>query len=113
MAKIHGAYTAMITPMLNDGSVDYDGFKKNVLFKLEQGIDGLLPLGTSGETPTLSEDEEDKLLDIAIPLVREFNAKNGKDVNVIKNTKNIVLKGTKTGNDRLVPILETVYKEYI
>ncbi|HBB15025.1 MAG TPA: 4-hydroxy-tetrahydrodipicolinate synthase, partial [Treponema sp.] len=83
MAKIHGAYTAMITPMLNDGSVDYDGFKKNVLFQLEQGIDGLLPLGTSGETPTLSEDEEDKLLDIAIPLVREFNAKNGKDVKVL------------------------------
>lgn len=83
MAKIHGAYTAMITPMLNDGSVDYDGFKKNVLFQLEQGIDGLLPLGTSGETPTLSEDEEDKLLDIAIPLVREFNAKNAKDVKVL------------------------------
>lgn len=83
MAKMQGSYTAMITPMLSDGSVDYDGFKKNVLFQLEQGIDGLLPLGTSGETPTLSEDEEEKLIDIALPLVHEFNKKNGKDVKVI------------------------------
>lgn len=83
MAKMQGSYTAMITPMLSDGSVDYDGFNKNVLFQLEQGIDGLLPLGTSGETPTLSEDEEEKLIDIALPLVHEFNKKNGKDVKVI------------------------------
>ena len=83
MSRMQGSYTAMITPMLSDGSVDYDGFKKNVLFQLEQGIDGLLPLGTSGETPTLSEDEEEKLIDIALPLVHEFNKKNGKDVKVI------------------------------
>ena len=59
MALIHGAYTAMITPMLSNGDVDYEGFRKNVIFQLEQGIDGLLPLGTSGETPTLDEDEEE------------------------------------------------------
>ncbi|MBQ2530062.1 MAG: dihydrodipicolinate synthase family protein, partial [Treponema sp.] len=80
MKKLQGSFTAMITPMFADGSVDYEGFRKNVLFQLEQGIDGILPLGTSGETPTLTEDEEDKLLDIAIPLVREFNKKNNKDV---------------------------------
>lgn len=83
MSKIRGSYTAMITPMKADGTVDYDGFKKNVDFQLEQGIDGLLPLGTSGETPTLDEDEEDKLLDIVIPAVREWNKKNGKDVKVL------------------------------
>lgn len=83
MTKIQGAYTAMITPMLPDGSVDYEGFRKNVIFQLENGIDGLLPLGTSGETPTLDEDEEDKMLDIVIPLVKDFNAKNGKNVQVM------------------------------
>lgn len=83
MAAIHGAYTAMITPMNADGSVNYDGFAKNVQFQLEQGIDGLLPLGTTGETPTLTEDEEDKICDIAIKQVKEFNSKNGKDVKVM------------------------------
>ena len=83
MALIHGAYTAMITPMHSDGSIYYEGFKKNVQFQLEQGIDGLLPLGTSGETPTLDEDEEEKLLEIVFPLVKEFNSKNGKDVKIM------------------------------
>jgi len=83
MVMLHGSYTAMITPMFNDGSIDYDGFKKNVQFQLENGIDGLLPLGTSGETPTLDEDEEEKLIDICIPLVKEFNKKTGKNVKVM------------------------------
>ncbi|MBQ1661361.1 MAG: dihydrodipicolinate synthase family protein, partial [Treponema sp.] len=83
MSILKGAYTAMITPMLPDGSVDYDGFRKNVEFQLEQGIDGLLPLGTSGETPTLTEDEEEKLLNIVLPVVRDFNKKTGKDVKVM------------------------------
>ncbi len=83
MSKLQGSFTAMITPMFNDGAVDYEGFRKNVLFQLEQGIDGILPLGTSGETPTLDEDEEEKLIDIAIPLVHEFNKKNNKQVKVI------------------------------
>lgn len=95
MAKMHGSYTAMITPMNGDGSVDFEGFARNVRFQLEQGIDGLLPLGTSGETPTLSEDEEDKLLDIVIPAVREWNKKQGRDVKVLagagsNNTKDAV-----------------------
>lgn len=83
MISLHGAYTAMITPMNSDGSVDYDGFKKNVLFQLEQGIDGLLPLGTSGETPTLTEEEEEKLIDIVMPLVKEWNTAHKTDVKVI------------------------------
>jgi len=83
MALIHGAYTAMITPMLSNGDVDYEGFRKNVIFQLEQGIDGLLPLGTSGETPTLDEDEEEKLLEIIFPVVKEYNAKNNRDVKIM------------------------------
>ena len=83
MSRLQGSFTAMITPMNSDGSVDYDGFKKNVLFQLEQGIDGLLPLGTTGETPTLDEDEEEKIINIAVPLIKEWNGKNNKHVKVI------------------------------
>jgi 4-hydroxy-tetrahydrodipicolinate synthase len=83
MAKLRGALTAMITPMFPDGSVDYEGFKKNVLFQLEGGIDGLLPLGTSGETPTLDEDEEAKMIDMVIPMVKEWNEKHGTHVPVV------------------------------
>ena len=55
-----GVTTAMITPFLPDGSVNYDGLRKNTRHQLDNGISGLLPLGTTGETPTLTENEKEK-----------------------------------------------------
>ncbi|MDR2048799.1 MAG: 4-hydroxy-tetrahydrodipicolinate synthase [Treponema sp.] len=65
-----GAFTALITPMKENGDVDYDGFRRLVAFQIEEGIDGLVPLGTTGETPTLNEDEEEKLIKIAVEETR-------------------------------------------
>jgi 4-hydroxy-tetrahydrodipicolinate synthase len=59
MKVLTGAYTALVTPMKENGDVDYDGFRRSINFQLEQGIDGLVPLGSTGETPTLEEDEEE------------------------------------------------------
>ncbi|MDR0497742.1 MAG: 4-hydroxy-tetrahydrodipicolinate synthase [Treponema sp.] len=70
MKELKGAFTALITPMKENGDVDYDGFRRLINFQLEQGIDGLLPLGTTGETPTLEEDEEEKLIRIIIDEVK-------------------------------------------
>jgi len=94
-----GAFTALITPMNSDGSVDYEGFRKNVKFQLEQGIDGLVPLGTTAETPTLDErpgQEEDKLIEIVFEEVRAFEKKSGKKIPVIlgagsNNTRDAVM----------------------
>jgi 4-hydroxy-tetrahydrodipicolinate synthase len=65
-----GAFTALITPMKENGDVDYDGFRRLIAFQIEQGIDGLVPLGTTGETPTLNEDEEENLIKIAVEETR-------------------------------------------
>ena len=70
MKEFRGAYTALITPMKENGDVDYDGFRRLVNFQLEEGIDGLLPLGTTGETPTLDENEEEKLIRIVLNEVK-------------------------------------------
>lgn len=94
-----GAFTALITPMNCDGSVDFEGFHKNVKYQLEQGIDGLVPLGTTAETPTLDErpgQEEDKLIEIVFNEVRAFESSSGKKIPVIlgagsNNTKDAVL----------------------
>ncbi len=83
MLQLRGAFTAMVTPMNPDGSVDYEGFRKNVLFQLEKGIDGLVPLGTTGETPTLAEDEEAKMIEIVIKEVRDWEKQKNKKVPVI------------------------------
>jgi 4-hydroxy-tetrahydrodipicolinate synthase len=66
MKKLTGAYTALITPMKENGEVDYEGFRRLINFQIEEGIDGLVPLGTTGETPTLAEDEEETLISIAV-----------------------------------------------
>lgn len=52
-----GAYTAMVTPFSN-GQVDRDQLVANVRFQVENGIDGLVPSGTTGESPTLSHEEQ-------------------------------------------------------
>lgn len=66
MKEFKGAYTALVTPMKDNGDVDYDGFRRLINLQIEAGIDGLLPLGTTGETPTLDDDEEAKLIKIAV-----------------------------------------------
>jgi 4-hydroxy-tetrahydrodipicolinate synthase len=66
MTVFKGAFTALITPMKDNGDIDFDGWRRLVQFQLENGIDGLVPIGTTGETPTLEESEEEKLLEILI-----------------------------------------------
>jgi len=51
-----GAHTALVTPFLN-GAVAWDDLKKLVEFQIQQGIDGLVAVGTTGESPTLDYDE--------------------------------------------------------
>jgi len=66
MTEFRGAYTALVTPMKESGDVDYEGFRSLVNFQITQGIDGIVPLGTTGENPTLNEDEEDEIIEIAV-----------------------------------------------
>ncbi|MDY4465959.1 MAG: 4-hydroxy-tetrahydrodipicolinate synthase [Candidatus Treponema excrementipullorum] len=84
MSKLRGAFTALITPMNKDGSVDYEGFRSLLRYQLDNGITGLLPLGTTGETPTLLEvGEEDKIIDIAVEEVSAYKQKLKRDIPLI------------------------------
>ncbi|MCI6983401.1 MAG: 4-hydroxy-tetrahydrodipicolinate synthase [Treponema porcinum] len=83
MIKLRGAFTAMITPMKGDGSVDYEGFRKHIKNQLEGGINGLVPLCTTSETPTLDEDEEEKMIEIIMNEVRSWEKAKGVKVPVI------------------------------
>jgi len=55
--EFKGAWTALVTPFKKDGGVDWEGFEKNVDFQIKEGISGLLPMGTTGESPTVSHEE--------------------------------------------------------
>ena len=61
-----GAYTAIITPLRRDGAVDYDRLRQLVEFQIAGGIDGLVPVGTTGESPTLDMDEHIEVVRVVI-----------------------------------------------
>lgn len=65
-----GAATAMITPMREDGSVDYEAMGRLIDWQIEQGIDALLIAGTSGEGSTLSDEEHREVLQFAVNQAR-------------------------------------------
>ena len=60
-----GALTALITPFQN-GEVDDQAFLKLVEWQIESGIHGLVPVGTTGESPTLSHDEHDHVVEMCV-----------------------------------------------
>ena len=51
-----GSFTALVTPFKN-GKVDEDAFRQFVDWQISEGTHGLVPVGTTGESPTLSHDE--------------------------------------------------------
>ena len=53
-----GSMPALITPFTPDGELDLDTLKKFVEWQIDQGSHGLVPCGTTGESPTLSHDED-------------------------------------------------------
>jgi 4-hydroxy-tetrahydrodipicolinate synthase len=65
---LKGVFTALVTPFNRDGSVDYEAFKALVQRQIDLGIDGLVPIGTTGESPTLTADEKDRLIRITADL---------------------------------------------
>ena len=63
--KFKGLGTALLTPFKN-GEVDYEAFAATVDWQVETGVDFLVPLGTTGETPTLSESEKLQVLEVTL-----------------------------------------------
>lgn len=55
--QLAGCGTALVTPFGRDGTVDVDALRQLVQFQLREGIDFLVPCGTTGETPTLEKEE--------------------------------------------------------
>lgn len=63
-----GAMVALITPF-QDGEIDFETLDELIEFQLEGGIDGIVPVGTTGESPTLSHDEQKKVMDRVVGTV--------------------------------------------
>lgn len=64
-----GVYTAMVTPFNEDGSVDYGALKALVEEQIAGGVAGLVPVGTTGESPTLDHTEHLKVIEVTTETV--------------------------------------------
>ncbi|MGH9478258.1 MAG: 4-hydroxy-tetrahydrodipicolinate synthase [Terriglobales bacterium] len=67
----HGCGTALITPFAADQSVDEAAYRRLIRWQIDEGIDFLVPCGTTGETPTLHLDEHKRLVAIAVEEARK------------------------------------------
>jgi 4-hydroxy-tetrahydrodipicolinate synthase len=63
--NIQGAMTAMVTPFRN-GELDTDRLRRNVEYQITHGIDALVPVGTTGESPTLDVKEHERVIELTI-----------------------------------------------
>jgi 4-hydroxy-tetrahydrodipicolinate synthase len=63
--NIQGAMTAMVTPF-RDGKVDEQRLREQVEFQIKNGIDGLVPVGTTGESPTLDFKEHARVIELTV-----------------------------------------------
>ena len=69
--KFKGVFTAIITPFKTDESVDYDALGKLIEFQIKNGVAGVVPCGTTGESPTLNHDEHKKVIEFVIKRVNK------------------------------------------
>lgn len=59
-----GVFTAIVTPFNQDGTINEDDLKKLIDFNIEKGVSGIVPMGTTGESPTLNHDEHVRVIEI-------------------------------------------------
>jgi len=65
-----GSYTALVTPFKTSGEVDEKAFRELVDWQIDEGTNGLVPVGTTGESPTITNDEHKFVVDICIDQAR-------------------------------------------
>ena len=68
MERFHGAITALVTPFI-DGELDEKGLVDLIEFQIENGIHGIVPCGTTGESATLGFDEHKRVIDLTVKTV--------------------------------------------
>ncbi|MGC9454157.1 MAG: 4-hydroxy-tetrahydrodipicolinate synthase [Phycisphaerae bacterium] len=63
--RLEGSFVALVTPFA-DGEIDWDAFGRLIDRQIEDGTQGLVPCGTTGESPTLSHEEHDKVVEFTV-----------------------------------------------
>jgi 4-hydroxy-tetrahydrodipicolinate synthase len=65
-AMFKGVFTALVTPFNEEGSIDKESLKKLIDYQIAGGVQGLVPMGTTGESPALSHEEHIEVIHIVV-----------------------------------------------
>jgi len=94
-----GSYTALLTPF-RDGAVDEAAFEKFVDWQIKEGTHGLVPVGTTGESPTLSHEEHHRVVELCIKTAnRRVPVIAGAGSNSTREAVSLAEHGQKMGAD--------------
>jgi 4-hydroxy-tetrahydrodipicolinate synthase len=97
--------TAIVTPFDKDGRVDLDRFRELAEFLVDNGSDGIVVSGTTGESPTLSDDEKIELWETAVDLLRgRATVVAGTGTNDTAHSIHLTKKATEIGVDGLLVV---------
>jgi 4-hydroxy-tetrahydrodipicolinate synthase len=116
-----GSITALITPFTADGAVDEKAFQNFVQWQIDQGTDGLVPVGTTGESPTLTHDEHKRVVELCIEVAKgKVPVIAGTGANSTHETIDFTLSAQKAGADAALvvvpyynkPTQEGLYQHY-
>ena len=115
-----GTYTAIVTPFKN-GQIDEDAFRKLIDFQINNGVEGIVPVGTTGEAATLDYDEHLKVIEITVQQAKgRCKIIAGTGSNSTREAIELTLKAEKLGIDCALlaspyynkPTQEGVYRHY-
>ena len=115
-----GAFTAVVTPF-KDGLVDEAGLRRLIRFGVDAGISGFVPCGTTGESPTLSHEEHNRVVEITVKeLAGQVKVIAGAGSNSTEEAINLTRHAKKVGADAVLlvspyynkPTQEGLYRHF-
>ena len=101
----NGAITAIVTPFTEKGNIDLGAFKNLIRFQLESGIDGIVPCGTTGESPTLEKEEQLEVIKTAVDMCKgKVPVIAGAGSNSTKHAVEMTTKAAELGADATLQV---------
>jgi len=97
-----GCMTAMVTPFDQKGNVNYDGLEENTKYQIKNGISGLVPLGTTGESPTITTEERKEIIEAVINAAGKIPVIPGTGTNSTEKTIKYSKEAEKLGADAVL-----------
>ena len=99
-----GVYPAMCTPFHDDGSIDYETLREDAQRLEAAGVDGLVPMGSTGESATVSHDEHIEVIEAVVDAVDEITVIGGSGSNNTQEALELSQRAADAGADALLLI---------